>query len=122
MNGCRVIFSTKLACDSREAHMKLATEKVHGDLAGNNDMFIAFCTADFFGINLEMTSCLVNNLFGSKVLGSRMTHVSDNTFGDGNIGSNAAHLGIGKKLIERTLEFTNICFDVLSEVLCGFTR
>jgi hypothetical protein len=68
MDSGRVVFAAKLGRNFREAHMEFAPQQVHGDLPGNNNMFVALGTQDVGGVNLEMLGDFIDNLFDGQVV------------------------------------------------------
>jgi len=72
-----MVFSSKFTGDLWKTKVQLAPQEIHGDLAGDNDMFVTLAAADLFVVDLEMPGCLVDDLFCGDVLRAGMADVTD---------------------------------------------
>ena len=117
MDGSSVVFAAQLIGNLWEAHVELAAQQVHGNLSRHNDMLSPLSTTDFFAVDLEMASSLIDNLLGGEMLRTTAPDIAKQTLRRHHIRGDAAHLGISKKLIKRTLELADVCLDVLGKIL-----
>ena len=82
-------------------------------------MLSPLSTTAFFAIDLKMPGSFVDNLLGGEMLRATAPDVTKQTLRCHYVRSDAAHFGISKELIERTLELADVCLDVLSQVFHG---
>ena len=119
VDGGSVVFAAQLIGNLWEAHVEFAAQQVHSNLPRHNDMLSSLSTTNFFAIDLEMAGGLIDNLFGGEMLRATAPDIAKQAFCCHYVRSDAAHLGISKKLIKRTLELADICLNVLSKVFHG---
>ncbi len=117
-----MVFAAKLVSNPWETEVKLTSHQIHGDLARQDDVFVAFGTQHLGDIDLEMFRGVLDDVLWGEVTRAHLFGIADQGGRRLDVWLESAQLSDGEELVERAFELADIGLDIVRKVFSCLGR